>query len=181
MPRLKPKPLHLKQKQREELQKLVSRHSTPQQMVKRAKIILLADQGKNHREIGRCLNISREMARVWRHRWLELEPKDLAVEERLKDAQRSGSPMTFTLEQILQLFVIACEPPENYQRPISHWTARELADELVNQGIVKSISPRHVRRLLEEATLKPHQSNYWLNPPPTQNLKKKSKASVMST
>jgi len=65
------------------------------------------------------------------------------------------------------LFAIACEKPEVYERPISHWTVRELADEMVKQGIVERISARHVGRLLEEASLKPHQSGYWLNPPPT--------------
>jgi hypothetical protein len=35
---------------------------------------------------------------------------------------------------------------------------------LVKQGIVESISPRHVGRLLEEAQIKPHQSRYWLIP-----------------
>ncbi len=181
MPRRAPTPLHLKETQREELQKLVNRHSTPQQIAQRARIILLADEGRNHREIARSLSISRDMARLWRNRWLELEPKDLPVEERWQDAQRPGSPMTFSLEQILQLFAMACEDPENYQRPISHWTPRELANELVKQGIVTSISPRHVGRLLEEATLKPHQSSYWLNPPPTQNLKKKLKESARFT
>lgn len=74
---------------------------------------------------------------------------------------------------------MACEKPERYERPISEWTARELADEMVEQGIVGSISPRHVGRLLEEASLKPHQSGYWLNPPPlTLPLMKKSKTSV---
>jgi len=67
----------------------------------------------------------------------------------------------------LQLFAIACEPPQSYGRPISHWTPRELADEVIKQGIVESISPRHVGRLMNEADLKPHQSQYWLNPPRT--------------
>ena len=34
------------------------------------------------------------------------------------------------------------------------------------RGIVQSISPRHVGRLLQEADLKPHRSRYWLFPPP---------------
>ena len=59
--------------------------------------------------------------------------------------------MTFSYWQILQLFAIACEKPENYGRPISHWTSRELADEVVKLGIVTSISPRHVGRLMAEA------------------------------
>jgi putative transposase len=76
----------------------------------------------------------------------------------------------FSLEQILQLFAMACEKPETYERPISEWTARELAAQMVKIGIVESISPRHVGRLLEEASLKPHQSGYWLNPPPKKSL-----------
>jgi putative transposase len=45
---------------------------------------------------------------VWRHRWLELSVKNLEVVQRLADAERLGGPMTFSLEQILQLFALAC-------------------------------------------------------------------------
>lgn len=89
--------------------------------------------------------------------------------------------MTFSLEQILQLFAIACNKPEAYGRPSSHWTARELASEMSKQGIVSSISPRHVGRLMAEADLKPHQSQYWLSPPPTRSSMKRSKTFVTLT
>lgn len=89
--------------------------------------------------------------------------------------------MTFSLEQILQLFAMACEKPDDYGRPISHWSARELADELIKLGVVETISPRHVGRLLEEADLKPHQSQYWLSPPPTLNSMTRSKRYVTPT
>jgi len=79
-------------------------------------------------------------------------------------------PASFSLEQMLQLFAIACEKPEKYGRPIGHWTPRELADEVIKQGI--AISPRHVGRLMEEADLKPHQSQYWLSPP-TRSLRRR--------
>lgn len=181
MPRLAPTPLQLTKTERLQLQQVVKRHSTPQQIALRASIILLADEGLNHRDIGRELNISRDMARLWRNRWLELGQKDIPVLERLVDAPRPGSPATFSLEQILQLFAIACEKPETYGRPISHWTPRELADEMMKQGIVESISPRHVGRLMDEADLKPHQSQYWLNPPPTVSSTKRSKTSVKFT
>lgn len=165
MPKLAPTPLQLTEAERTQLQQVLKRHSTPQQIALRASIILLADEGLNHRDIARELNISRDMARLWRNRWLELSHKNIAVLERLADAPRPGGPTTFSLEQIVQLFVIACEQPETYGRPISDWTSRELADELIKQGIVESISPRHVGRLMNEADLKPHQSQYWLNPP----------------
>lgn len=181
MPRLAPTSVCLTEAEQEQLQQLVNRHSTPQQIALRASIILLAADGQNHREIARQLNISRDMARLWRNRWLELSQKDTPVVERLADAPRPGGPMSFSLEQIVQLFAIACEKPEDYGRPISHWTARELADEVIKQGIIESISPRHVGRLLNEADLKPHQSQYWLNPPPTLNSTKRLTRSAKFT
>jgi transposase len=147
----------------------------------RAKIILRSGAGEGHGEISRALGISKYTSRLWRTHWIELSGRELSVEERLEDAARCGTPATFTLEQLTQLYALACEPPEKYGRPISHWTARELADELMKQKIVERISQRHVGRLLAEADLKPHQSGYWLHPPPTQNSKPKSKTSVKST
>ena len=181
MPRLAPKPVKLEDEESQELAKILARHSTSQQIAKRAKIIVMAAQGKNHRQIARELGISREMARLWRERWLELKQDEVPVAERLLDAERPGVPTKFTTEQVLKLFAIACEPPEKYGKPISHWTSRELAEVMMEKAIVESISIRHVGRLLTEATLKPQQSEYWLNPPPTKSLKKKSKISADCT
>jgi hypothetical protein len=44
---------------------------------------------------------------------------------------------------------MACEKPEESGRPISHWTAREIADEIMERKIVDHISPRHAARLLK--------------------------------
>ncbi len=181
MPRLSPKPLKLEDDEQKELEKILARHSTSQQIAKRGQIILLAAQGKNHRQIATELGVSREMTRLWRERWLELKQEEVAILERLKDAERPGAPTKFTTEQVLNLFAIACEEPEKYGKPISHWTSRELAEVMREQGIVESISKRHVGRLLSEATLKPQQSEYWLNPPPTKSLTTRSKISVMYT
>jgi transposase len=164
MPGLLPKPVHLTVEQRNELEQMVRKHTTSQQIALRARIILLADQGLNHRQIGRELKITRDTARCWRRRWLALTDSERPVVERLQDAARPGAPATFTAEQLTHLYAIACEDPQESGRPISHWTPRELADELINRQIVDSISPRHVGRLLEEADLKPHQTRYWLNP-----------------
>lgn len=102
---------------------------------------------------------------MWRERWLSTCGVDLTVVQRLQDEERAGAPAKFNMEQIVELFALACSPPEDYGRPISHWTARELTSEIIKQGIIDSISVRHVGRLLEEAELKPHQNRYWLTPP----------------
>jgi hypothetical protein len=61
---------------------------------------------------------------------------------------------------------LACEKPELSGRPITHWTARELKDELDKRQQIPPISVRHVGRLLAEAQLQPHRSRYWLNAKP---------------
>jgi putative transposase len=58
MPRLDPAPLQLADPEREALHALINRHSTAQQIALRGRIILLADAGKNQREIARALKIS---------------------------------------------------------------------------------------------------------------------------
>ena len=165
MARLSPKSLSLTIGDRQELEKLVDRHNTSQKVAIRAKIILLANKGSNNREIGRELNISRYMARRWRNRWLELSERSVPVIEKLKDSERSGTPAKFKMEQVVELFALACCSPKDYGRPICDWTARELAEEMKKQGMVEDISPRHVGRLLQEAQIKPHQNRYWLTPP----------------
>jgi hypothetical protein len=55
-------------------------------------------------------------------------------------------------------------PPSESNRPITHWTARELTDEVHLQEIAPGISQRQVKRFLDQADRKPHRSQYWLNP-----------------
>jgi putative transposase len=151
MPKLEAVQIDLSNSEREELEQLLRRTTTPQQIALRAKIILKAATGSSNVEIAQELGVSIEMSRLWRLRWRKLSVTEVPVVERLKDEARPGTLATFTMEQITQLYAIACSPPAQYDRPISHWSARELALELIKQGIVESISERHVGRLLEEA------------------------------
>lgn len=181
MPRQTATPIRLSESERAELEQLVKRPSTAQQLALRAQIILRADDGLSQGQTARELGIGEQMSRRWRRRWLALREAALPVPERLADAPRPGAPATFTLEQITQLYALACAPPEQYERPISHWSPQELADEMMKQQIVEHISARHVGRLLAEAELKPHQSRYWLHPPRTQTSPVKSRTSARST
>ena len=78
-----------------------------------------------------------------------------AVEQVLRDEPRAGSPGKFSPEPIVEILAVACEPPEKSGRPITHWTAHELADEVVKRDIVPSISVTQVGRYLREAALQP--------------------------
>ena len=104
MARLAPKELNLSDGDRAELQKLVKQHHTGQQIVLRARIILLASLGKNHGEIARTLDIGLDMARLWRNRWLESSGSELSIIQRLQDQERIGAPIKFSMEQVIELF-----------------------------------------------------------------------------
>ena len=153
MPGPKPPKIILTDVERQGLEKLIHRYSTPQQLALRARVVLLAADGKNHAEIAKALRVSIDLARLWRQRWLELQPvslEDLSVEERFEDLPRPGTTPRLTADQICQVEQLACEKPEQSGCPISQWTGRELAAEMVKRGIVDTISPRHASRLLKK-------------------------------
>ena len=148
----KPPAVDLTDAERQELEKLVKRHSTEQQIALRARIVLAAAVGKGNAEIGRELQVTVDTARLWRQRWLDLQAlpaSELSAEERLQDLPRPGAPARLTADQVCQIEALACEKPAVSERPISQWTSREIADEIIKRGIVEQISPRHAARLLK--------------------------------
>jgi transposase len=62
------------------------------------------------------------------------------------------------------LVKIACELPDKLGRSLSQWDCLELARKLVDDGVVESISPDTVRRILENNKIKPWLKHLWLTP-----------------
>jgi transposase len=143
--------LSLSKEEREALEQLVRRHSTPQQIALRGRIVLAAADGKGNSQIAREVGLGVDRVREWRMRWMGLQAvslADLSVEERLSDLPRPGRPSEISAQQICQVVAMACEQPK--ERPISHWTGREIADEVMRRGIVSKISARHAARVLKK-------------------------------
>jgi transposase len=114
-------------------------------------MIVAAGEGKNNAQIARDLGTSVDTVRSWRMRWIGLQAAsldDLSVTERLTDVPRPGRPSQITAEQTCQIVALACEQPK--ERPISHWTGREIADEVMRRGIVPKISARHAARIFKK-------------------------------
>ena len=150
--------------------------TAPSHLRQRASIILLAFDGLRNGEIAEQVGLGQRPVGLWRRRWakawnrlIDLECGEThaalrrAIEAVLTDGPRPGAPGKFTPEQVTQILAVACEPPEKSGRPITHWTAHELADEVVKRGIVASISTSQVGRYLRDAAMQPHKSRYWLN------------------
>ncbi len=150
------------ERQQEVLLSLLRSSTSPQRLVTRGRIILLSFEGKLNLEIAQQVGLNPDQVGMWRRRWQEAFERLVAVEcqegtkalrtaieELLSDAARSGGPVTFTAEQVTQILAVACEPPADSGRPVTHWTPQELADEVQKRGIVTSISVRQVGRFLK--------------------------------
>ncbi len=146
---------YVTEEMRQELCMMVRRHTTPQQVAVRARIILAVADGQPLVQIGTQVGLSRESVRLWRDRWMALQDiplSELTVPERLSDAPRPGAPARITADPTCQIVALACEAPQTSGHPISQWSSREIANEVMRRGIVSTISPRHAARLLKRGT-----------------------------
>jgi putative transposase len=150
------------ERQQEVLLTLTRSGTCAQALAQRARMILLAFDGLDNEGIARRLGCERHAVGIWRRGGadvfqrlvlIECCEKDSAllraVEGLLSDLPRPGCPGKFTPEQITQILAVACEPPADSGRAVTHWTPRELADEVQQRGIVASISARQVGRFLK--------------------------------
>jgi len=145
------------------LEKMIARHSTGQQMSKRANIILLAAQNHPHSVISGKMGVSVNTVKTWRNRWGDMyddlclimdESKlEQAIFVLLKDLPRSGTPSKFTATQKNQIVALACDKPRNHGIEMTDWTFEMLALVAQSKGIVDSISKSQVRLFLKNAAL----------------------------
>ena len=162
--------------QRQILEELKKGTHVAQHLAQRATLILLAAEGENNVRIAKTTGLARNTVKTWRQRWAasasrlnQIETKQpralrAAIGVALEDAPRSGHPGKTTNIQLALILQMACESPEKYDVPLSHWTSVALAHTAIQREIVESISSRQVGRYLAKADLKPHLSRYWLNP-----------------
>ena len=112
-------------------------------------IMLLAADEVGVRESAEELDVWPRTVRRWRKRW-RTAGEEVSVSERLVDAPRPGAPASYTPEQVCAIIAMTCEKPEASDRPISHWSQREIADEAMRRGLVPRVSQRSVGRFLKK-------------------------------
>lgn len=159
----RPEKIELTEREREILERIVRRQKTAQSIARRARAILDMGAGNNNTEVEQAIGMSRQRIGYWRKNWLAESPRlataqagevtekelEAMIIKVLSDEARAGTPATFTAQQIVQIVAVACEKPEESERPISHWTTREVTDEVIKRSIVNSISIRQVGRFLK--------------------------------
>jgi hypothetical protein len=90
MPRSSPNVVLLSDKEREQLEAMARKYTAPYFEVVRAKLVLLAAEGLQNKEIALRLDLPRQIVSKWRKRFCAKRI------EGLFDQPRSGRPATFS-------------------------------------------------------------------------------------
>jgi len=130
--------------ERDELLALLKGGRARVRKTNRARILLLADEGRTDQEVAEVLLTSVSTVERTRKRFVEG-----GLGRALEEAPRPGGERKLDGRQEAHLVALACsDPPEGRQR----WTMQLLADRLVEVGVVDGISDETVRRTLKRGT-----------------------------
>ena len=134
----------LTSEERQELLELTRKGSQSVRKVRRARILLKADEGWKDKGIMAALDTSSTTVERTRKRFVEG-----GLEKALNEDPRPGQQRKLDGRGEAHLIALACsEAPAGH----SHWTLRLLAGKLVELGVVDSISHETVRRTLKTRT-----------------------------
>jgi transposase len=129
--------------ERQELLKLTGSGELSARKMKRALILLKANEGWRDEEIVAALHTSRPTVERVRKRYVEG-----GLDKALNDDPRPGARKKLDGRAEARLIALACseEGPDDSD----HWSLRAIADELVELGLVGSISHEAVRQYLKK-------------------------------
>jgi transposase len=136
-----PNALELTEEQRDTLQSWVSARNSPQKVVFRARIVLLAAEGRANRRIAQELETSRPSVLLWRKRFEEGGTAALT-----EDAPGRGRKATISAARVKQIVEATL-----HTKPAAatHWSVRTMAT-------AQGVSPATVQRIWDAHGLEPH-------------------------
>jgi transposase len=138
-----PVALPITEEQQRTLQGWVSARNTPQKIVLRSRIVLLAATGKANRKIARELGISRPTVILWRQRFL-----DGGTQALTEDAPGRGRKPIFCAAKIQEIVEATLH---GKPRAATQWSVRSMA-------AVQGVSPATVQRIWKAHGLEPHRT-----------------------
>ena len=138
--RVAPK-IELTAEEKEALERWAQGRKTPVRLLERARIVLMAAQGRQDLKISSELSITPKKAARWRQRFLKLRLSGLE-----KDAPRPGRTPSIAKKTIAEVVRLTTqEKPAN----ATHWSTRKMAAAV-------GISDSSVLRIWHAHGLKPH-------------------------
>ncbi|MEO1495569.1 MAG: IS630 family transposase [Planctomycetota bacterium] len=133
--------IELTDAERAKLAAYVRRATTPQRLVKRARVVLLAADGMANQDIAREVGMARGPVGRWRKRFAEQRLPGIE-----KDAPRPGNPSPDRAELTEKILEATTQTEPEHA---THWSTRTLAGEL-------GVSDTRVARVWRAHGLQPH-------------------------
>jgi transposase len=133
--------INLTDAERQELEQMTTKGQAPARRIKRAQILLHANEGQADKAVAQGLRTAEATVYRTRRRFVEQ-----GLEAALKEGPRPGKQRKLNGKQEAFLVALACsQPPEGRQS----WTMQMLADQIVTLDLVDTISDETVRRTLK--------------------------------
>lgn len=114
-----------------ELTRLARCRRTSVRLVQRARIVLLAAQGQQNKDIAEQLGIGRVQVARWRERYLECGLQGIE-----RDLQRGAPPVKVGVARLVELTT------QSAPAAATHWSTRKMGEAL---GVSASTMMRHWR------------------------------------
>lgn len=138
-----PDALSITNQERRTLQVWIAARSTPQKVVFRSRIVLMAAEGMANRRIAQELNTSRPTVILWRQRFLE--GRATALTEEAPGRGRKPRIGRAKIKQIVDATL------QSKPQAATHWSVRTMA-------AAQGISPATVQRIWDAHGLEPHRT-----------------------
>src|ERR1700694_5012065 len=136
-------PLPISGEQRRTLEAWIAARNSPQKVVFRARLVLLAAEGIAHRKIAQQLDTSRPTVSLWRQRSRKGGPAPLT-----EDAPGRGRKPQITAGKIKQIVEVTLQTKP---KAATHWSVRTMA-------AAQGVSPASVQRIWDAHGLEPHRT-----------------------
>jgi transposase len=130
--------------ERSQLLKMTRQGEIGARKMKRAQILLKADEGWKDEDIIQALNTSRSTVERTRKRLVEG-----GLDKALNEDPRPGQRVKLAGNAEAHLVALTCSDAPGGR---DHWPLRLLADKLVELGVVESVSHETVRRTMKKMT-----------------------------
>jgi transposase len=134
----------LESAERSQLLDLMSKGTIGARKMKRAQILLKADEGWKDADIIKALHTSRSTVERTRKRFVEG-----GLDKALNEDPRPGQRVKLAGNAEAHLVALTCSDAPGGR---DHWPLRLLADKLAELGVVESISYETVRQALKKMT-----------------------------
>jgi len=134
--------------------------TTPQRLVRRARVILGSAAGLGSRALARQEQMSRTTVRRWLARFVAKRC------DGLNDRPRSGRPLAIKSTTRALVVALACERPADRDVPLSRYSLSELTIEVGNRLSAEEVAPSRtaIWRLLAHDALRPWRYRCWIFP-----------------